>query len=317
MVEFFEKPSTIVWMLYLVIAEGLSCLPSYAPFCVLVSDENNAKNQPGYQACATMHEGVFRSVRFIWDRATPENINAFAAIAVAVFTYTLWRSTEKLWKVSLGQTEDTKTALQLARDDLAVARRNAETAERAAVANSRPWLKVDVDIGDQPLTISREGASVSVAISARNVGNAPALCVSPHAWMFAWNAAPNKDPFTMHERRCEEVRAAQSNWDYTLFPDESFPDTEKIGKWSMGVNLAKAEIQAAIESSNPEGVILLYVGGCIDYVVPSDPLTKHQTKFFYTIRQHGMSQINVDQGHINAGLLNLSKTIMGRSNSAD
>ena len=82
MIDWLQKPSTIVWGLYLAAAELSSCLPSYSFSCILISDENSAKDYSGNQSCATVHEAVFRFVRFIWVNANHDNINAFAAVAI-------------------------------------------------------------------------------------------------------------------------------------------------------------------------------------------------------------------------------------------
>ncbi|MGO9006429.1 MAG: hypothetical protein ACLQIQ_17315 [Beijerinckiaceae bacterium] len=110
LIEWLQKPSTIFLGIYIAIAELLSCLPSYSFSCILISNENYGKVYSGNQACATLHEAVFRFLRFIWDHADRDNINAFAAVAVAVFTFTLWRSTKDLWKAGKEALETTERA---------------------------------------------------------------------------------------------------------------------------------------------------------------------------------------------------------------
>ena len=89
---------TLVWNVYFAYFELLSLgqTSQFSP-CILVSEEQAANNQSGYQACAPMHEGVIRFMRFIWENTTHDNILAFGTIMIAVFTYVLYRATNKLW----------------------------------------------------------------------------------------------------------------------------------------------------------------------------------------------------------------------------
>jgi hypothetical protein len=85
----------IVWLLYFLILELLSLAPSAsdAPLCILLSNEPNGE----HHACATMHEAIFRFATFVWENASHDNIIAAGTIAIAAFTYVLFRSTDKLW----------------------------------------------------------------------------------------------------------------------------------------------------------------------------------------------------------------------------
>ena len=133
MIDWLQKPSTIVWGLYLAAAELSSCLPSYSFSCILISDENSAKDYSGNQSCATVHEAVFRFVRFIWVNANHDNINAFAAVAIAVFTFTLWRSTLKLWEAGEKQ-------IIVASKAADAAKKSAVVAEQALYGTEAPFI---------------------------------------------------------------------------------------------------------------------------------------------------------------------------------
>jgi hypothetical protein len=80
--------------------------------CILVSNETQAENDSSYQTCTAMHEAIFRFIRFVWNHATHDNIIAFGTVAIAAFTYTLFRATTKLWNASERQ-------YKLARDEFA------------------------------------------------------------------------------------------------------------------------------------------------------------------------------------------------------
>jgi hypothetical protein len=124
-----------MWGIYFAAAELCSNLPSYSFSCVLVSDEDNTKDYSGNQPCAPMHEAIFRLLKFLWAKASPEYINAFAAVAVAVFTFTLWRSTLKLWKAGEKQ-------IAAANDAALAANRSADIAENALIAGQGAFVFV-------------------------------------------------------------------------------------------------------------------------------------------------------------------------------
>ena len=83
---------------YAAFAEILSWETSKFPSCIVISEYQPADYRPGYETCATLHEGVMRVLAFVWDHATHDNISAAAAVVIAIFTWTLWRSTERLWQ---------------------------------------------------------------------------------------------------------------------------------------------------------------------------------------------------------------------------
>lgn len=82
---------------YVAFAEILSWETSQFPSCIVVSEYQTADYRPGYETCATLHEGIMKVLTFLWEHATHDNISAAAAVVVAIFTWTLWRSTRLLW----------------------------------------------------------------------------------------------------------------------------------------------------------------------------------------------------------------------------
>jgi len=109
---------------------------------------------------------------------------------LALYTMRLWRSTEKLWtagerQIKLigenaeAQANDTAKSLRISSLDAKAAQKAAKVAERTLIASYRPWLKLDVKFGVQPLSLSEDGIMTSVNISVQNVGNIPATRVDP------------------------------------------------------------------------------------------------------------------------------------------
>jgi hypothetical protein len=82
---------------YIAFAEVLSWEILKLPLCIVVSENQPSDNHTGYETCATLHEGIMRVLVFLWDHATHDNISAAAAVVIAIFTLTLWRSTRLLW----------------------------------------------------------------------------------------------------------------------------------------------------------------------------------------------------------------------------
>jgi hypothetical protein len=85
---------------YIAFAEVLSLWTSkFGPPCLVISQYQTTDDKIGYQACATVHEGIARFVLFFWNHATHNNIGAAATVVIAIFTLTLWRSTDRLWSL--------------------------------------------------------------------------------------------------------------------------------------------------------------------------------------------------------------------------
>jgi hypothetical protein len=105
-----SSPMTLVWLIYFSFAELLSLLPSQARGCILISKEAEAGNYSGDYACASMHEAIIRFAGYIWDSASHDNIIAFGTLLIALFTYVLYRSTDKLWTAGENQLSHMKAS---------------------------------------------------------------------------------------------------------------------------------------------------------------------------------------------------------------
>jgi hypothetical protein len=86
---------------------------------------------------------------FVFIDAYHDTINALSALAVALFTFTLWRSTNKLWDAAKRQFEQTADLF---------------------IAENRPWL----DLSDPAIEISDDMERVEFYIKAENIGKTPA-----------------------------------------------------------------------------------------------------------------------------------------------
>jgi hypothetical protein len=320
------------------VGQSLAPLPSFlAPWAGFepVSDAPQTKPEDG-NADQTKPGGEQKTWydRFIFDHITDWLLVIFTAI-LASKTTGLFRetaglneSTRKLWEageaqrtlseaIAARQAGEMQRSIAAASKSAEAAVKAAEVAERTLIASNRPWLKVNIRMGDQPLLVTSQQASASVAIFAQNTGNAPALHVSPHAWMLVWRTEPGMDPYTEHERRCKEVRDAAPTFAFTLFPDESFPAVAQSEMWMMGVNLPREALDAGMKAVQPSGLAMLLIGGCVDYGSTSSPGQRHQTQFLYDLRDVTGTLVSINREVTSHERLALRPMTNGYGNSAD
>jgi hypothetical protein len=206
--------------------------------------------------------------------------------------------------------------LSVMQGQLAEMKTASRIAENTLIAGQRAWIRAEVTLGDQPLTIDHNGISTAVSFKITNVGNTPAIHIVPHAWLFVPKSG---GPFPLEEQesRCGEVRRQALGGGFTLFPGETFPSSIGIGTWSLQLNISKDDIDKLRASTPNGGAILLSVVGCIDYTFPIDQNTHHQTGFIYEFRKTGPSMISLDEGAIPVGNFYLQDSGLGNSRYAD
>jgi hypothetical protein len=153
---------------YLAFAEVLSWETSKWPACLVVSEYQSADNQSGNQTCATFHEGIIRGATFLWGFLTHDNVTAAATVVIAVFTWTLWRSSEKLWRV-------TRLSTIAARRSANAAVRAAENAEKALHSLEIPRVypvELKFSVFEDP---HHAPLIATVSASLKNFGRSPAF----------------------------------------------------------------------------------------------------------------------------------------------
>lgn len=86
---------------YLVFAELLSLWASqWDSPCLVIRQYQNSDHHAGYETCAAFHEGILRGATFLWGFINHDNVTAAATVFIALFTLTLWRSTERMWRAT-------------------------------------------------------------------------------------------------------------------------------------------------------------------------------------------------------------------------
>jgi hypothetical protein len=206
---------------------------------------------------------------------------------------------------------------EAAKDSADAAKKAANVAENTLIASQRAWIRIDeIGLGGGGLAFDENGASVSISFKITNVGNSPAVNVTPHAWLIVLKQG---GPFAIQEqqRLCAEIRESPFGLGFTLFPGENFPTNMGYGAWSLGVNVSKDEIKKGRAVSADGKHVELHVFGCIDYTFPTDATTHHQTGFIREIRKRGPFLLSPDNGIIRINDLILTDTGIGLGQYAD
>jgi hypothetical protein len=227
-------------------------------------------SQSGQKDCATYHV-IFVALWHIGkalDRFGSA-ITALATIAIAGFTFTLWRSTDRLWRAG--------------EDQIAIARESSEIAERTLVAGQRPWIHVDIDIDDDMVFDGNGNARIPLVFVLKNIGHSPATNVRVNAYIFLFG--PNHDnPLVEHRAYCEIVRRRTDRMlSYTLFPDEEpkrIPYFQTIGAHQFEELRESWRGRGADEWRH----FIPHIVGCVSYSIPFDN-RQHQTGFMTELRR--------------------------------
>jgi hypothetical protein len=202
-----------------------------------------------------------------------------------------------------------------AKEAAKAAKQSADVAKSTLISSQRAWIRAKAGV-TSPLIFDQNGASTSIWFEITNVGNSPALNVTPNAWLLALTSG-GPYPWQEQQRKCGEIRKAGSAMGFTLFPGENFPSEKGFGRWSLGINIRQEDIQKALPASVGGKYVSLYVYGCIDYTFPTDPNNHHQTGFVYELQKKGPDPISPDDGKIEAANLTLMDTGVGMGQQAD
>ncbi|BAM89479.1 hypothetical protein S58_34860 [Bradyrhizobium oligotrophicum S58] len=215
------------------------------------------------------------------------------------------------------QSKDTQESIALSRDSARAANQSAMAAEKAIIASNRAWIRIDaIGVGGQPLqfygTGHPTGASMSISFKFTNIGNAPALSITPHAWLIAVKGG-GPFPADVLESRCAEIRRQPIGPGFaTLFPNEKFPEVLGLAQWDLNVSVSAEDLAEGLEISSSKNAVKLIVIGCIDYTFASDSSTHRMTSFMFDVVRGGLpTPIDPSLGSIPSGDLQLFLSSMG------
>lgn len=214
--------------------------------------------------------------------------------------YIYWKQSE-LMKLSLIQTQQ---SIALNMGQVAIAGRNAKTAEDSLVLNNRPWIKIKHRI-TSPLNFEFHGAAGAAAVmtvedTLENVGNSVALDV------VSWEDVIPVDPdlsSTSARKRREEWCSANKHFDPTnrmvlngtiMFPHEPVVQASGMGPLMSTVNKAvKANmpfLKRFFGGPGPNtllGKVQFVMVGCVAYRSSFEPIgtRPHTTQFLYHLAE--------------------------------
>jgi hypothetical protein len=123
-------------------------------------------------------------------------------------------------------------------------------------------------------------------------------------------------PWQEQQQKCDAIRKQPTLIPgATIFPEETYPP---ISKSSYGVNIPRDEIKRAAALNNDNRKILLFVYGCIDYALTTDPTRHRQTGFILSVTRIPGGFVAIDDTDIPASELHLlPASPMSRASYAD
>jgi hypothetical protein len=187
--------AAVVILGFLGIIEALSWATAGWPPCLVLSDDQTPSAQSGQETCATFSEGVRQLLAFLWDRADHNAVTGLAALLVAIFSWRLWRSSERMWRI----TEVAAGSAKRSADALVVA----EQAQLLAVVGVSNIAHVLSELGKHEQSAggaaaSPDGASppprerVYVQYALKNYGRTPAVLKEISHDLQRWTSLPEK-----------------------------------------------------------------------------------------------------------------------------
>lgn len=155
----------------------------FAPCIAAEGNKPQQHEDGGNQACAKRQGIVIAGLETL-KAVPPDWWTALAGIAVAFFTFTLWRSTDRLWRAGRDQIRQARSAAadqlaqmtvanDAARDSAEAAVRSARAAEQSLTGLERPYIFI-FSVGPME-DDSAEGGWWRVPYTIANYGKTPAI----------------------------------------------------------------------------------------------------------------------------------------------
>jgi hypothetical protein len=233
-------------------------IPAHGDICDEVQNGQDAVCH-SYQAVPFVGFKIVQSL----DKAGVA-ITAFATIAIALFTFTLKRSTDKLWAAGERQISAVEEANRIS--------------QQAIVAGQRAWLSVDGVKFIAPTKIGEDEYILRVEAVVKNVGQTPATSVQVE--FESYYAEGNPETFADATNRViRHARAWPATMGTAIFPDDTL--TTRL-VWSD----PKGKIEKSI-TTRPDGARKgnLTVFVTVSYLVVGDD------KRHVTHHPHGLLNI--------------------------
>jgi len=273
-----------------IVAAVFATRPTYEP-----RKEHGSQGQPHYETGAKIEGHGFLGI----------GSDAWTAI----FTGVLTLFTGVLAVTAFVQIRYLIRADETARINADAARRAAEVAERTLVASSRAWIKVGTPTTEDNLAVNENGILSVFHIPMENIGKEPALSINPQLWI-TFFTANGFDERTFSDS-CEVFRKT-GGLELSLFPGEKYMgDNSEYGYFA---NATRVEMEQSLIPAHVP-ILQVMLAGCITYRFPSDPITRHQTRFAYRIWTP--QRITLDPVDVPASTIKLTKFDFGGAFHAD
>jgi len=213
----------LTWRNFFALLAGLVLLEialwgsfSFSPISEYQQATNGAE-----QGYSLAHSFTYRGISWLidWIDRRHDFVAAAATLIIAIFTITLWRSTDKMW---LSAEKQIKVAISATK----AAERSADVAEKSILFIDRPWVSIKIECNG-PLEFKSETINAPVRITLTNIGKSPATNVSYQAVLYADIAEASVEGNHL-ARKTGEKYPAYLNFGRVLFPDEVFSFTETL-----------------------------------------------------------------------------------------
>jgi hypothetical protein len=137
-----------------------------APSPRTVSDNDKARPAPQERAADNPKEQRFDH---LWAdlKITDVLVTVFTG-ALAIYTYRLWRSTEKLWASGENQLQHATRVLDAAQEANKISR-------DTMTADHRPWIAIDDPRADDDIQFIDNRAVITFSVRVTNVGKRPRI----------------------------------------------------------------------------------------------------------------------------------------------
>lgn len=226
--------------------------------------------------------------------------------ALAIYTKALNQSTLKLWRA--GEKQNRTASI-----NAKAAMRSAEVARDTLIASHRAWITCAISLNDQKMQYGNGGVSLSVVFDLKNVGNAPALNVSCHAWLLGENTNVPQSIRDRNDRKAAEAKDKYPDFRFCFFPGQTLSEASGYTEIHQQAIMPREEFEASILRGQPGGdVLIIFLGGVVNYEFASDPGVVHKTIVLYQVcRKPIMSFFNVGAGDLPQRELYLQVPLMG------
>lgn len=274
-----KAPAALLLFLGLLAAVEMETL---AVFPCKVASEQRQAQQSADERCGFAQSSTYRVVEAAVDFIDRRHdfVTAAATIVIALFTATLWRATDRLWKEGIAAREHAKDIF---------------------VATERPWLDLDIEVASD-MVWNEFGARIDTKTTITNVGRAVATNVYLIQKMVL--VPLGKSNIDLWGDLMAE--GSQHKFEGEII----FPGKCQEKMWSF--DLSHGAISAVFEKNMMNPAFFPWLLGSVSYSNAVDPGTAHKTAVRLRLdRVAGTKRFERDQARIPASEMRLVRPDRG------